>query len=121
MIFSPYDYDKHKERVGHVLDKLITHGVKINPQKSVWIRDEVQYLGLVFNASGSKPAPALVEKIQQFPPPRDLKALKTVLGMFSFYRTFINNYSNIAKPLLTMLKSDEPFKWTNECTQAFDT
>ena len=34
LVFSPPDYAEHKSRVGNVLDRLIKHGVKINPEKT---------------------------------------------------------------------------------------
>ena len=49
-----------------------------------------------------------------------MKELREALGLFSYYRKFVKDFSKIAKPLLTLLKKDEPFLWTNKQQQAFD-
>ena len=119
LVFSPPDYAEHKSRVGNVLDRLIKHGVKINPEKTVWIKDEVEYLGLVFNKNGSKPSPRLVEKIKNFPSPSNIKQLRIALGLISYYRKYLPGYTNIARPMLDLLKNDVKFEWTSDCEKAF--
>src|SRR5256885_4609998 len=42
------------------------------------------------------------------------------LGLFSYYRKFVKDFSRIAKPLLALLKKDIPFEWTNKQQNAFD-
>ena len=103
------------------MDRLIQHGIKINPAKSKWARSEVQYLGNVYNETGCKPAPGLVDKINKFPEPTDLTSLKRVLGAMSYYRNYILKFSDLAKPLLELNKSEVSFKWTTECAESFRT
>jgi hypothetical protein len=94
--------------------------VKINPEKSTWARNEVQYLGCVYNQKGSQPAPGLVNKILNLPKPSDISQLRRIIGTFNFYRHFICNFSQHALPLLRLLKQDKDFKWTVECDHAFE-
>ena len=55
------------------------------------------------------------------PQPKTQKQVKQVLGIFSFYRRFIKDFSKIAKPLFNMLKKDSPknVKWTEEAEDAY--
>jgi hypothetical protein len=51
--------------------------------------------------------------------PRQLSTVKEVhstLGVLGFQRQFIPHFAHIAKPLTTLLKKNQPFKWTQECT-----
>merc|ERR1712016_489621 len=42
------------------------------------------------------------------------------MGMASYYRTFIEGFSNIAVPLFALTKKNVKFVWTDECQKAFD-
>ena len=43
------------------------------------------------------------------------------LGHAGFYRKFIANFSQIARPLTSLLAKDVPFQFTDECHKAFNT
>ena len=119
LIFSPMDVDEHIKRVGAVLDRFIEHGLKIHPKKSTWARSEAQYLGHVYDKNGSRPTGELVDKIKRFPSPTDLPSLRRALGLVNYYRGYIANFSEIAKPLLELLKKDKPYTWSPQCESAF--
>jgi hypothetical protein len=42
-----------------------------------------------------------------------------LIGLFSYFKTFIANFFKIARSLMDMLKPENPFMWTSECQQAF--
>jgi hypothetical protein len=42
------------------------------------------------------------------------------LGLASYYRRFIKDFSKIAFPLHTLLKKDAPFNWSEGCVDAFN-
>lgn len=64
---------------------------------------------------------AEIKTILKLPPPTSVKGVKSFLGHFGFYRRFIKDFLKIAKPLCTLLNKDVPFKFTDECMQAFVT
>ena len=50
-----------------------------------------------------------------------IKQLKGFLGLASYYRKFIKEFSSIAKPLNCLLEKDNPFELTDAQQQAFET
>ena len=58
--------------------------------------------------------------MKNFPEPTNLKELRGALGLFSYYRKFVKDFSKIAKPLLDLLKKDAPFSWKEKQQTAFD-
>jgi len=49
-------------------------------------------------------------------------ALKSFLGLTSYYHKFIKNFAKIAMPLISLLKkSSETYKWDEACNEAFET
>ena len=57
--------------------------------------------------------------VRDFPQPKDVKSLHSFLGLASYYRRFIANFSVIANPLFALTKKDTDFEWTLMCQEAF--
>ena len=53
--------------------------------------------------------------------PTTLKQLQAVLGLANYYRRFIFNFAHIANLLTQLTRKNQPFVWTEQCQQAFDT
>jgi hypothetical protein len=64
---------------------------------------------------------AKIEVIEQLPSPTDVKGIRSFLGHVGFYRRFLQNFSQIARPLMHLLAKDAPFIFTEECLQLFYT
>jgi hypothetical protein len=64
---------------------------------------------------------AKIEVIEQLPPPANVKGICSFLGHAGFYRRFIKNFSEIARPLTKLLAKDVPFVFDEECLIAFHT
>jgi hypothetical protein len=54
-------------------------------------------------------APTLVTEVRSF------------LGLVDYYRRFIPDFSNIAKPMTRLLQKNHKFAWTEECETTFRT
>jgi hypothetical protein len=64
---------------------------------------------------------AKIEVIEQLPPPTNVKGIRSSLGYIGFYRRFIQNFSQIARPLTHLLAKDASFVFTEEYLQSFHT
>ena len=53
--------------------------------------------------------PGKLEGIQDWPAPTTVKQTRGFLGFGNFYRRFIRDFSNLAKPLNDLLKKDQKF------------
>ena len=79
----------------------------------------MEYLGHVVSREGVRADPRKLTAVQKFPTPTNLKTLRSFLGLASYYRRFIPNFSKVAGPLHSLTKKDVPFTWTSECQQIF--
>ena len=61
-----------------------------------------------------------MEAIRTLPEPKNVREIREFIGMCSYYRRFIPNFSKIAEPLIDLTKKYARFKWTPECQTAFD-
>jgi hypothetical protein len=46
--------------------------------------------------------------------------IRSFLGLAGYYRRFIEGFSKIMKPLMTLLEKDIEFKWTSACQASFE-
>jgi hypothetical protein len=85
----------------------------------------VHYLGHVISDEGVSPDPSKIESILKFARPRTEVELQSFLGLASYYRRFIRDFSTIAYPLLQQTKGKpkpkDVINWGNEEINAFET
>ena len=80
----------------------------------------MKFLGHLVSAGGVCPDPSYVEKIVNWPTPRNVTEVRALLGVGNYYRRFIRDYSKKMKPLTELTKDHVPFVWTVECDRAVD-
>jgi hypothetical protein len=95
-------------------------GLKLNPEKCYFLKRELAYLGYIVGKDGIRTDPTKIEKVKNFPIPKNLTQLRGFLGLASYYRRFIKDFSKIANPLNKLLKKTNPYVWTNTQQNAFN-
>ena len=81
---------------------------------------EVDFLGYVVSKNRVKPQNIKKLDILEFQTPSDTFEMKRFLGMASFFRIFVDNFSSKAFALYSMLKrNQQQFIWTTECEGLF--
>lgn len=96
-------FEQEQERLRHVFDKIRLNRLKLNATKCEFFKKKVGYLGHVVSSEGIETDPEKTKKIQDWPCPTNVKELHTFLGFSGYYRKFVENYSQIAKPLTELL------------------
>ena len=107
-------FEKHKKCLRMVLERLAAAGLTLNAAKCVFCKSEVAYLWFLVNRDGTRPNPARIEPIKNYPVPRNLKALQRFRGTTSWYRRFIPNYVTIAEPLTNLTKKNQRYEYLEE-------
>jgi transposase InsO family protein len=118
--------------LNNVFNKLSKHGLKLRQSKCNFFQKEVSYLGHSLSEKGIGVDNEKIDQVQNWPPPNNLKELKSFLGFAGFYRRFIKNFAKIADPLNKLCTNyDKGNKklnvkvklsevWSKECSEAFD-
>uniref|UniRef100_A0A0N5C2P9 RNA-directed DNA polymerase n=1 Tax=Strongyloides papillosus TaxID=174720 RepID=A0A0N5C2P9_STREA len=100
-----------------ILKRIAKFNMKINVAKCQFGRPSAQYLGFVLDKHGIHPNTEKVKAINSKPIPRTQKEVKSFLGVASYFRRHIKNFSAIADPLY---KHDKKFVWEDIHTNAFN-
>jgi len=94
----------------------------LRPQKCTFKVEEIDFLGLQLTHHGITIDLAKVLAIKDWPQNLwNLKELYKILGVLGYQHPFILNFVAIARPLMTLLKKDTPFIWTEDCTASLET
>lgn len=115
-------FTDHLSHLALVLDKIQQSGLTLKIEKCQFCRTHLKYLGHIVSKDGIHPDPAKLTAVREYPVPTTFKAVRTFLGLSSYYRRFINNYSTIAEPLLALTRqsNSKSFSWSEACQQSFD-
>src|ERR1700744_3817456 len=121
LIATPDDLAVHRPIVHEVLDVLEKESLFLHPEKCVFETKCVEYLGLILEGDSIGVDPAKVDGLKSWPCVlKNVKEVRSTLGVFGYQRPFIKGFANIACPLTNLLKKDQPFVWTPDCTAAIN-
>src|SRR5882672_7167632 len=93
----------------------------LNVEKMQLCKKRISMLGHVVGQGQVTPDPVKVAAMQDFPEPVDVPGIRKFLGTVGYYRTFIEKFSLIAKPLSCQTSERSAFKWTQLERNAFNT
>jgi len=114
-------FEEHQKHIRLVFDRLRKANLQIRLSKCTFAQRELVYLGHVISGNGIKTNPEKVTAVSNFATPTTVTNIQEFLGMASYYRRFIENFSLIAEPMQRLLHKGTPFVWTEEQQHAFDT
>jgi hypothetical protein len=118
-IFSK-DFKTLLPALDKVLKRIIFANLKLHPRKSHLAVEEVDYLRHTISKGGVRVSKKKSAAVRKLTPRTRFKELQSLIGLFSYFRSFILNFSKIARPLTDMLKPENPFVWTADCQTAFE-
>lgn len=105
IIFST-SLQEHINSIKLIFNRLKDANLKIQLDKSEFLKRETEFLGHIITPAGIKTNPKKIECVKNFPIPKNTKQIKQFLGLTGYYRKFIKDYSLVAKPMTKYLKKD---------------
>ena len=87
--------------------------------KCAFDQTEVEYLGLIVKNGEVLMDPTKLKAMEQWEPPKSVKAVRSFIGFCNFYQKFIPNFSALAQPLHDLTKKEVAFQWGKEQDDVF--
>ena len=56
----------------------------------------------------------------EWPVPTSVTEVRSFIGLASYYRRFVNDFSRIAAPLNALMQKDRRFEWSQEAQDSFE-
>jgi transposase InsO family protein len=119
VIVATPDFHQHLDVLEKVLTRLTNAGLTMNREKCEFLKDELRYLGHIVDSRGVRTDPSKIECMLNYPRPTSVKELRRFVGLISWYRKFVRNFSTIVSPLTRLTRKNQRFCWSPEAEQAF--
>lgn len=116
-------FSKHIETLNRVYHILKSANLTINIEKCKFCQSSLAFLGYIVDKDGLHTNPEKVSAIQNLPIPKTYSDVKRIVGMASWYRRFIQNFSDLVAPLNNLIKGrkkGQKIQWTEDAEKAFE-
>ena len=113
-------FEKHLIHLEKTFRKIKEANLTLGLEKCEFAKEKLKFLGHEISKEGIQSDPDKIVKIQEFKRPGTVKEVRQFLGLTSYYRRFINNFSKIARPINSLLNKDIGFEWKEEQEKAFE-
>lgn len=115
--------EQHEQHVRHVLNRLRQAQLIANLSKCEFFKTELEFVGFNISARGILPSARKVQAIQEWPTPSTVQEVRQFVGLGSYYRRFIKDFSSISAPLTDLTKGTgaktRKIQWMPTCQAAF--
>lgn len=112
--------EKHLEVLDCVFKLLVENKLELRLSKCRFLYEEIEFLGYIISAEGVRPNESGITAIKEFPTPKCVRDIQSFLGLCSYFRKFIKNFSLIAGPLYDLTKKGTVFEFGLKQKDAFD-
>ena len=109
LIFSP-DMETYLKCLRILFKRLRSADLKLKEVKCNFLKKHIQYLGHIISGDGITLVPEKLESIQKMLPPQNPKEVKQFLGLIGYYRKFVPQFSDLARPLNTLTWKNTTFE-----------
>jgi hypothetical protein len=111
--------ETHEDHLRPVLQKLRDNQLYAKFSKCDFWLKEVAFLGHIITEGGIKVDPGKISEILDWKQPKDVSKMRSFLGLTGYYIKFIEGFSNLVKPLTSLLEKGKEFKWDEACQKCF--
>jgi hypothetical protein len=123
ILSAEVDFDAALKMIEHVLQKIISHRLKITLAKCKFLQKELPFLGFIVGVNGISKNPEYCERIKNLRKPVTGKNMQVFIGSINYIRNFIPGCSKICGPLIRAVNyknTKQKIDWTPELTECYE-
>src|SRR3954447_6931242 len=118
IIIHSKTFEQHLEDIDEVFGKLRDARLMSKKSKCEFCALKIKFLGHIIGKDGRKVDSDKVEKVKNYSRPENISQLREFLGLASYYRKFIKDFSKKVKPMTKLLEGTKreakKGKWEKE-------
>ena len=120
IIIYSSSFEEHLDYVKIVVERLRNNRLKVKLIKCKIAQVKIEYLSHEISDGKISPGKKKTEALYKFKQPQTIRQVQSFIGLGSYYRKFIPQFSKIISPLIRCTEKVKKFDWTDECQQAFN-
>ena len=106
-------------RLELVFQRLSEANLKLKPSKCILFQHRVKFLGHIVSEEGVSTDPDKIMAVKEWSSPRSAKQVRSFLGLCSYYRRFVRDFAQIARPLHKLCEKGSKFLWSKDSEDSF--
>nr|GEU30186.1 reverse transcriptase domain-containing protein [Tanacetum cinerariifolium] len=110
---------EHEEHLKEILELLKKEKLYAMFSKHEFWISKVQFLGHIIDSRGIHVDPANIESIRDWASPKTPTEIRQFLGLYGYYRRFIEGFLKIAKSMTKLTQKGIKFDWSEKEENAF--
>ena len=99
----------YEKIVEEVLKQLEENDLYVKPEKYMWKVRKIRFLGVIIGPNGIEMEKEKVDGVLSWPEPKNAKDIRKFLGLINYYRRFIKDFAQVARPMNILTRKD--VKW----------
>ena len=114
MLVETETEEGHNEIVEKVLKWLEENDFYVEPEKYVWKVRKIGFLGVVIGPSGIEIEKEKVDGVLSWLEPKNVKDVRKFLDLTNYYRRFIKDFAQVARPMNMLTRKNIRWQWRSE-------
>ena len=78
---------------------------------NIWKVRKIGFLGVVIGPNGIEIEEEKVDGVLSWPEPKNVKDVRKFLGLANYYRRFIKDFTQVARPINVLTRKDIKWQW----------
>ena len=111
---------EHDEIIEKVLRRLKENNLFVKPKKCMWKVRKIGFLGVIIGPNEIEIEKEKVDGVLSWPEPKNVKDVRKFLGLANYYRRFIKDFTQVARPMNMLMRKDIKWKWRREQQKTFN-
>lgn len=98
--------DENLEILRIVFERLVKNKLELRLDKCKFMKSNIGYLGYTISCEGIRPDERIIDSVTNFPIPRNVREVQSFLGLCSYFRHFVKDFSTMARPLYNFVRGN---------------
>lgn len=119
LLIASKTVDEGMQRLERVFQLLRSAKLTLKLEKCHFFQTKIDYLRYGISVDGIRPGELKIKAVKDFPEPKNVHEIRQFVGLASYFRRFVQNFSVVARPLTNLTKKNVPWKFGLEEKRAF--
>ena len=99
-------HDRYDEIIKEILRRLEENDLYIKPEKCMWKVRKIGFLGVIIRPNRIEMEKKKIDGVLSWPEPKNVKDVRKILGLANYYRRFIKDFAQVARPINMLTRKD---------------